>query len=78
MAKYQGPAGIGKEERKIDISISQVDSKILIEIDGKKLPDIFSGYELKSSSCGEPELWLSVKGIVNVVALSASLSEPLK
>lgn len=59
----------------MNINISQVDSKILIEVDGETLPDIFSGCELKSSSYSEPELWLSVKGIINVTVLSASLSE---
>lgn len=55
------------------INISQVDSRVLVEVDGKILPDIFSKCGLKSSSCGEPELWLSVKGIVNVNAMSVNL-----
>lgn len=45
----------------MNINISQVDSRILVEVDGKALPDIFSGYTLKSSGSGEPELWLGIK-----------------
>ena len=59
--------------RNVNINISQVDSRILVKAGGKALPDIFSGYELKSSRCGEPELWLSMKGIIHVSALSVNL-----
>lgn len=59
--------------RGMEINISQVDSRILVEIDGKALPDIFSGCVLKSPGCGKPELWLSVKDVTNVTALSANL-----
>lgn len=40
----------------MNINISQVDSRVLVTVDGKALPDIFSRYELKSSGCGEMEL----------------------
>ena len=61
--------------REVDINISQIDSRILVEVDGKALPDIFSGYTLKSSGCGEPELQLSLKGNISVSELSAKIKE---
>ncbi len=64
-----------KRVRYVNINISQVDSRVLVTVDGKALPDIFSRYELKSSGCGEMELWLSVKGIVHVSALAAKIEE---
>ena len=51
----------------MNIHILQIDSRILMEVDGEVLPDIFSGYELKSSSCGEQELLVS-----NVIPASAN------
>ena len=62
----------------MNIHILQIDSRILMDVDGEVLPDIFSGYELKSSSCGEQELWLSVRGTISEAVLSASLSAQLK
>lgn len=62
----------------MNIHILQIDSRILMEVDGEVLPDIFSGYELKSSSCGEQELWLSVRGTISEAVLSARLSAQLK
>ena len=62
----------------MNFHILQIDSRILMEVDGEVLPDIFSGYELKSSSCGEQELWLSVRGTISEAVLSASLSAQLK
>lgn len=62
----------------MNIHILQIDSRILVEVDGEVLPDIFYGYELKSSSCGEQELWLSVRGTISEAVLSTSLSAPTK
>lgn len=57
----------------MDIKLSQVESRIMIEADGKILPDIFSGYQLKSSNSGESELVLIVRGCVRVSELSTNL-----
>lgn len=57
----------------MDIKITQVDSRIGAEIDGKKLPDVFSGYQIKSSNSEESELALIIRGNINVSELSASL-----
>ena len=58
----------------MDIRISKVDERILIEVNGKALPEVFSGYEVKSSNSGESELLLSIKGQINVSELSAKIT----
>lgn len=62
-----------QEGKKMNIKISAVDSRTLVEIDGENLPEIFSGYQLKSSNSGELELWLCVQGSVSVSELSAKI-----
>lgn len=64
-----------KGVKEMNINISQIDSRILVEIDGKALPDIFSGYTLKSCGCGEPELQLSLKGNISISELSVKIKE---
>ena len=48
--------------REIEIKISQIDSRMLVEVDGDQLPEIFSGYQITSSNLGESELALIVRG----------------
>ena len=57
----------------MNIKILEVDSHILVEIDGENLPGIFSGYQLKDSNSGELELWLCVQGSISVSELSAKI-----
>lgn len=65
---------MGGKERGMDIRISKIDERILVEADGKALPEVFSGYEIKSSDSGESELLLSIKGQINVSELSAKIT----
>ena len=58
----------------MDIRISKIDERILVEVDGRVLPEVFSGYEVKSSNSGESELLLSIKGQINVSELSAKIT----
>lgn len=55
------------------IEISQSSPYVSIAVDGVLLPNIFSGYELKSSKTGEMELALIVKGDVTVSAMQMDM-----
>lgn len=57
--------------REIEIKISQIDSRMLVEIDGKQLPQVFSGYKIASSNSEESELALMIRGNISVSELSA-------
>lgn len=69
------PQGRAPEQEggKMNIKISVVDSRTLVEIDGEHLPEIFSGYQLKDSNSGESELWLCIQGSISVSELSAKI-----
>ena len=58
---------------KTEIRVSQVESRLLIEVDGEILPDIFSEYRWESSNTGKSELSLIIRGDVSVSELSTSL-----
>ena len=58
---------------KTEIRVSQVESRLLIEVDGEILPDIFSEYIWESSNTGKSELSLTIRGDVSVSELSTSL-----
>ena len=57
----------------MDIKIIQVDSRVCVEVNGERLPDIFSGYKINSSESGEAELSLSIRGELSVAELSAKI-----
>ncbi len=59
----------------MDIKISQIDKRTLVEVDGEKLPEIFCGYRVKNSNSSESELWLCIQGCVSVSGLSAKITE---
>lgn len=63
----------GEREMKTEIRVSQVESRLLIEVDGEILPDIFSEYRWESSNTGKSELSLTIRGDVSVSELSTSL-----
>lgn len=55
------------------ISIVQLESRVVITVDGIILPDVFGGYKLESSDSGELELSLIVRKDISVSGLSAKL-----
>lgn len=61
--------------REIDIKVSQIDKRTLVEVNGEKLPEIFCGYQVNNSNSNESELWLCIQGDINVSELSARITE---
>jgi hypothetical protein len=57
----------------MEIKIQQIDSRVAVEANGQRFPDVFDGYYLKNSNSGESELWLCIKGVTNVSELSARI-----
>lgn len=57
----------------MEIKLQKIDSKVLVEINGTLLPDVFNEYRLKSSNSGESELALIIQGDINVFELLANL-----
>lgn len=59
----------------MEIKISQVESRILVSVNGEVLPDVFSECWFKSSNSGESELSLIIRGKISVSEMSTSLKE---
>ncbi|HBI61693.1 MAG TPA: hypothetical protein DDY31_10875 [Lachnospiraceae bacterium] len=59
----------------MDIKISQIDKRTLVEVNEKRLPEIFCGYQVKNSNSSESELWLCIQGAISVSELSAKITE---
>ena len=59
----------------MEIKILQLDSQMRVEVNGEGLPNIFSDYQIKSSNSEESELWLGIKGNINVTELSTRISQ---
>ena len=53
----------------MDIKVLHMDNHTIVKVDDVDLPDIFSGYEIKSSDRGGTELCLVVRGNINKAEL---------
>ena len=60
----------------MEIKLSQIESKLLIQVNGDMLPDIFSGYRLESSNNRNLELSLFIRQDISVFELTTILKEP--
>ncbi len=59
--------------KEMEIKIVQIDSHVLVEVNGEPLPDIFCGYQIARPNTKESGLALTIRGDISVCEMSAKI-----
>ena len=66
------------EQKKFNLELMQIDSKIIVKVNNQYLPDIFSKFKFQSSNCSKSELWLCIEENFSAIDLLLANSKEQK